>query len=371
MMKKILIVLAFVGLLFSEVPLAAQVAVAPPFNMDSDIRSLRNGVAPDFNCNIGDYARFAPGVVLYLTKACTYKTMSGWGRMLVADAFSTAIMGSVGAGLKYAVNRERPNGESHSFPSGHAAAAFMTAHWMHKEMGWRSPWWTVGGYTVAVYTALERILTDHHWMSDTVAGALIGVGSVELGYFLTELIFKDKYLCEGYEPMHVHYDSNENSYFSFELYYNRRFVLARKELRENGTMPRRGSSFGLQAEFPLMPRTGIMLRTEAGSFTSACSTDVSPTGYCSRQVYDGQAGMYWEYCFTHWLEGEAYGLIGYAHNCGIGGGIELTAGLSANIITEEHFRFKGMAEWDTMSYPSRKKNFLNSIVLGFSAGLYW
>ena len=51
---------------------------------------------------------------------------------------------------------------------------------------------SIGGYTVATATAFSRQLNNRHWLSDVLAGAGIGILSTELGYFLADLIFKDK-----------------------------------------------------------------------------------------------------------------------------------------------------------------------------------
>jgi len=364
--------LTFAGCLFLGLGVCermdAQIAYEGPFCMDCDIRALRYNLVGNFTNPYGDYLQYAPGVVLYGVKACGYKTAYSWGRMMTANAFSAALSTSLVLGMKYGIDRERPNGGHYAFPSGHTATAFMMAHWMHKELGWRSGWWSAGGYLAAVSTALQRILVNRHWMSDTVAGALIGVGSVELGYFLSDLIFKGRQITDGYEPLHIHYDSNEEKYYSIELYYERRFVLGSKEERMEGTLPRRGSGIGLQAEIPVMPRSGVLLRSSAGSLVSSASDEA--TGYAAFNIYSGQAGMYYEYCFRHWLEAEMYAVIGYAHH-NIGGGIDFTGGASLNIVTQEHFRFKGFSEWELLSYASGSHNYMNSIHLGFSAGFYW
>ena len=68
-------------------------------------------------------------------KACGYESRSSWGRMLVSDAFSAAIMAGAVNGIKYSVGRLRPDGSRYnSFPSGHTATAFMTASMLHKGM---------------------------------------------------------------------------------------------------------------------------------------------------------------------------------------------------------------------------------------------
>ena len=77
--------------------------------------------------------------------------------------------------------------------------AFMAATMLHKEYGTtRSPWYSIGGYTVATAAAVSRMLNNKHWLSDVMVGAGIGILSTEVGYFLTDLIFKDKGLTHSY-----------------------------------------------------------------------------------------------------------------------------------------------------------------------------
>lgn len=73
----------------------------------------------------------------------------------------------------------------------------MTATMLHKEYGHRSPWYSIGAYTVATVTGVTRQLNNRHWMSDVMVGAGIGILATEFGYFLADLIFKDKGLHVG------------------------------------------------------------------------------------------------------------------------------------------------------------------------------
>ena len=126
-------------------------------------------------------------------KAAGIKSRSSWGRMLVSDAFSAAIMASLVNGLKYSVWEMRPDRSGrNSFPSGHTATAFMTATMFSREYGERSVWYSVGAYSVAATIGLMRIFNDKHWLGDVLAGAGIGILSTEMGYWLADLIFKDK-----------------------------------------------------------------------------------------------------------------------------------------------------------------------------------
>lgn len=74
--------------------------------------------------------------------------------------------------LKYAVDETRPNGGSHSFPSGHASAAFTGAEFIRKEYGWQ---WGAPAYLAAGFVAWSRVKADKHYTHDVVAGAAIGI----------------------------------------------------------------------------------------------------------------------------------------------------------------------------------------------------
>lgn len=162
---------------------------------------LRNAYAPEYHCPVDDYLQYAPGLAAVIMKACGVQSRSSWGRMIVSDAFSVAIMAAVVNGMKYSIGTLRPDGSTHnSFPSGHTATAFTAAHILHKEYGELSPWISVGGYTVATFVGVSRILNNRHWISDVLAGAGIGILSTELGYFLADLIFKEKGLHDFGAP---------------------------------------------------------------------------------------------------------------------------------------------------------------------------
>ncbi|MEG1838631.1 MAG: phosphatase PAP2 family protein [Bacteroidaceae bacterium] len=146
------------------------------------------------NLTYDDYLQYAPAVVMMGLKTFGVESRNSWGRMLVSDAFSVALMATAVNTIKHTTKIMRPDGSSrNSFPSGHSATAFMTATMLHKEYGLtRSAWYSVGGYTVAAATAISRQLNNRHWLSDIMVGAGIGIFSTELGYFFADLIFKDK-----------------------------------------------------------------------------------------------------------------------------------------------------------------------------------
>lgn len=67
------------------------------------------------------------------------------------------------------------HGSYKSFPSGHAAKAFMLASVITAQYPDNPPL-KVAAYSLAGLTALGRINDDRHWASDVVAGAAIGLG---------------------------------------------------------------------------------------------------------------------------------------------------------------------------------------------------
>lgn len=152
-------------------------------------------------CGFDDYIQYLPLATKYIMKVSGVKGRSSWGRMITSDLFSVAIMvGSVEA-LKHTIDMPRPNGEdNHSFPSGHTATAFMAATLLNKEYGHLSPWVPALSYTVASITAMGRQFNSEHWVSDLFVGAGIGIISAELGYYLADLIFKDKGLLYKPQP---------------------------------------------------------------------------------------------------------------------------------------------------------------------------
>lgn len=75
-------------------------------------------------------------------------------------------------GLKGVINEPRPNGSNNnSFPSGHTAAAFSGATFIHKRYGIKR---AVVPYMMAAFTGYSRIEADMHYLHDVVAGAAIG-----------------------------------------------------------------------------------------------------------------------------------------------------------------------------------------------------
>jgi membrane-associated phospholipid phosphatase len=77
--------------------------------------------------------------------------------------------------LKHLFPRVRPNGLDHkSFPSSHTAGAFLGVGLSLAKYGLMAPS-TLIGLIGAIWVGCSRFFTNHHWPSDVLAGAVIGL----------------------------------------------------------------------------------------------------------------------------------------------------------------------------------------------------
>ncbi|HEY7284893.1 MAG TPA: phosphatase PAP2 family protein [Vicinamibacterales bacterium] len=74
-------------------------------------------------------------------------------------------------GVKQIARRDRPDGTSNSFPSGHTTVSFASADVLRRTFGWKIG---VPAYAVASYVAASRIQSRRHYLSDVVFGAALG-----------------------------------------------------------------------------------------------------------------------------------------------------------------------------------------------------
>jgi len=117
------------------------------------------------------YTLFGSAAVVYAFGRLKDKTrVSHVGMDLIQ---SLAISEALVQTLKYATQRERPDGSNkHSFPSGHAADTFAFATALERHLNWR---YSVPAYAFASYVAMSRLPANRHWLSDVVFGASVGI----------------------------------------------------------------------------------------------------------------------------------------------------------------------------------------------------
>lgn len=121
----------------------------------------------------------------YTIGRMTHSSRVAWvGAELVRAQILTA---GLTQGLKFAVDRRRPDLGHHSFPSGHSSATFATATILHREFGWKAG---LAAYAAATYVATSRLSENRHYASDVIFGAAVGIVSaraVRLGHGKTSV----------------------------------------------------------------------------------------------------------------------------------------------------------------------------------------
>ena len=169
----------------------------------------------DFRTHIDDYSQFFGPVMTVGLKLGGVEGRSDWPRLLASAGLSYGIMAAFVNGIKYTAKEMRPDGSTaNSWPSGHTATSFVGATLLHKEYGLtRSPWYSVAGYGVATATGVMRVLNNRHWVSDVMSGAGIGILSTELGYAISDVLFKGKGLLRN----NMSIDNEDPSFFGISM----------------------------------------------------------------------------------------------------------------------------------------------------------
>ena len=159
--------MSVLSLLELESRLAGQVRVAEKPGL---LRSLAA-----FLAHSGDSWFWAAAIILLW-----FFSNSAWKQWEVVEFFGILGLAGVVLAIKFLVRRERPQGEwggiyrntdPHSFPSGHAARAFLIA-----VLGSAlAPLWLATVLWVwAPLVSLARVAMGVHYLSDVIAGAILG-----------------------------------------------------------------------------------------------------------------------------------------------------------------------------------------------------
>ncbi|PNW27514.1 phosphatase PAP2 family protein [Formosa algae] len=137
--------------------------------------------------DVGDYAQHIPALTSLIMIAIKKDKKGFWQ---FAKSYGTTL--GLTYGLKYAINKPRPDGatDGHAFPSGHTAVAFSGASFLQRRYGWK---YGIPAYALASYVAYSRLegIDDRHDGWDILGGIVVGVGSTYL--------FTTPYQREHYE----------------------------------------------------------------------------------------------------------------------------------------------------------------------------
>jgi undecaprenyl-diphosphatase len=112
---------------------------------------------------------------------------SFWKQWAVVQFAGISLLAALVLAIKFRVRRKRPEGEwgrvyrftdPHSFPSGHAARAFLIAT---IAAGLGPTWLAIALWIWAPLVALARVAMGVHYISDIVAGMILGILVAAIG----------------------------------------------------------------------------------------------------------------------------------------------------------------------------------------------
>lgn len=187
-------VLMFLALATAAASVVAQSAGVDDGYVAGGIRRAGTVAQPKGVSAFSDIGQYLPGGIM-LGTGLTYliNGRQDWrdmGRIALTGVIGAAVEVGLVNALKYTVCRPRPDcGAATSFPSGHSATSFFLATMLHREYGRTvSPWFSVAGYGIAAASSLGRTASYHHWTSDVLCGAAIGVAVGEFACWLGGLV---------------------------------------------------------------------------------------------------------------------------------------------------------------------------------------
>lgn len=150
-----------------------------------------NITSPNY-INLGeDYVRYAPTIAAYALGACGLKSTHRFIDRTIILTASCIVSDFVVYNTKNIVKELRPNGDERtSFPSQHTAMAFVAATFLDHELGYISPWISVGGYLSASYVGYCRLAQNAHYTNDVLMGAAVGIIMTNATYWAYDGVMK-------------------------------------------------------------------------------------------------------------------------------------------------------------------------------------
>ena len=157
------------------------------------VQDFRNNHFANFHTSLDDHFQYVPIVMTYGLHFTNLKSKSDLLNKTILLAKSELLMSGFVYPLKYLIGDKRPDGGgNNAFPSGHTTQAFVAAQFLYKEYGKEYPLIGITGYAFAVSTAIIRVLNNRHWYGDVLAGAGLGILTVNLVYLTHQYKFPKK-----------------------------------------------------------------------------------------------------------------------------------------------------------------------------------
>lgn len=168
------------------------------WNWDESTHSHYINLSPDklpHDFLLENEIRYVPVVAAYAISFCGVKSQHKFIDKSVILAVSYIASDFVVNNVKHLTKSLRPgrdatSTDSYSLPSQHTAMAFVAATFLDHELGYISPWISVGGYAVASWVGITRIANNDHWTSDVLMGAAVGILMTNATYWAYDGVMK-------------------------------------------------------------------------------------------------------------------------------------------------------------------------------------
>jgi len=195
---------------------------------------------------------------------------------------------------------------------------------------------------LATITGVTRQLNNKHWLSDIMVGAGIGILSTEFGYFLADVLFKDKGITHSYLE-EEQFDRFHNPSF-FGLYLGVNLLPGEFSMHNGSSLSlSAGSNAGLEGAWFMNPYLGFGGRFSVASM-GVLVDDVAQND--NLDIFTGSVGPYFSYpVSSRWSAGSKL-LAGYSHfskytlssstaEIGKKGGLTFGTGISMNYLVKQ------------------------------------
>lgn len=163
------------------------------WNSSHTINLSLDGLPHDFL--LENEIRYAPAVAAYALSLCGLKSKHRFidrSVILVVSYIASDFVVNNTKNLTKSLRpgRDATSKDSYSLPSQHTAMAFVAATFLDHELGYISPWISVGGYAAATWVGIARVANNDHWTSDILMGAAVGIIMTNATYWAYDGVMK-------------------------------------------------------------------------------------------------------------------------------------------------------------------------------------
>ena len=143
---------------------------------------IRDNIIEDFALPIDDLMQYVPIAEIYIADIVGVKAKNHWFDQTKYLIISNVITASITQAGKRIINKQRPNGSNHSFPSGHTSFSFTNSAVLFEEFRDSSKGFAYSGYFLTSTVGALRVINNAHWLSDVMVGAGLGILVTKLVY---------------------------------------------------------------------------------------------------------------------------------------------------------------------------------------------